>query len=165
MILQLALDLPEDQAYLKLTRIFGRTLLEHMKVCEEDVNDLEIVVGELCSNVVRHACSFEKRFRVVLEYYPDHVVLMVEDHGRGFSFKDVPSVGTRSRADFDGGSRIGELRKCNLFARFQTMSSSTKADPNGWSLRRKAVAISNRRGRRGGAVAQQDRWRTRGSEC
>jgi len=106
MILRLALDLPEDQAYLKLTRLFGRTLLQHMKVECDDVDDLEVVVGELCSNVVRHACSFDKRFRVILEYYPDSVNLMVEDHGLGFSFKDVPAIGTL-RADFDGGSRVG----------------------------------------------------------
>lgn len=106
MILRLVLDMPEDQAFLRLTRVFGRTLLTHMKVVDDVVDDLELVVGELCSNVVRHACSEMKRFRVALEYYPDNVTLTVEDHGNGFSFRDVPAVGTL-RTDFDGSMRVG----------------------------------------------------------
>jgi serine/threonine-protein kinase RsbW len=106
MILRLALDMPEDEIFLRLTRLFGRTLLNHMKVVEEVVDDLELVVGELCSNVVRHASSHDRRFRVVLEYYPDSVCLTVEDHGHGFSFRDVPAVGSL-RSDFDGSYRIG----------------------------------------------------------
>ncbi|HEY3332281.1 MAG TPA: ATP-binding protein [Capsulimonadaceae bacterium] len=106
MILRLMLDLPEDRAYVRLTRLLGRTLLEHLKVIDQDIDDLELVVGELCANVVRHAQSNSGRFQIVLEYHAERVVIVVEDQGKGFSFRDVPPAGT-SRDDFDGQSRIG----------------------------------------------------------
>ena len=106
MILRLSLELPEDLAYIKITRILGRALLEHLQADPTDINDVEILVGELCSNVLRHAQSHDDRFHVVLEYFSDHVGIMVQDRGQGFSFKDVPLAGT-SRADFGGGERIG----------------------------------------------------------
>ena len=106
MILRLSLELPEDLAYIRITRVLGRSLLDHLQVVETDINDVEILVGELCGNVIRHAQSNEDRYFVVLEYFSDHVKLIVQDRGTGFSFKEVPQAGT-SRADFDGGERIG----------------------------------------------------------
>lgn len=106
MILHLSLCLPEDDSFVGIARFLGRCLLDHMRVCEEDVADLEYVLGELAENVVRHAHSFDHRFRVDMEYYADRVVLTVTDHGHGFSFKDVPAPGA-SRDDGDGGERIG----------------------------------------------------------
>lgn len=106
MILRLSLELPEDLAYIKITRILGRALLEHLQVDRTDVDDIEILVGELCSNVVRHAESHDDRYHVVLEYFSDHVKIMVQDRGPGFSFKEVPLAGT-PRADFGGGERVG----------------------------------------------------------
>lgn len=93
MILKLTLDLPEHQAYIKITRLLGRTLLEYLRVVEKDIDDIEAVVGELCTNVIRHAQSGEGRFVVVLEYHDDRVVVRVEDTGRGFSFKDIAPIG------------------------------------------------------------------------
>jgi anti-sigma regulatory factor (Ser/Thr protein kinase) len=52
MILKLSLDLPENQAYIRITRLLGRALLEHLHVVEKDIDDIELVVGELCTNVV-----------------------------------------------------------------------------------------------------------------
>ncbi len=106
MILRLTLELPEDLAYIRLTRILGRALLEHLQAEQTDVDDVETLVGELCTNVLRHAQSHAGRFRVALEYHSDHVAIMVEDRGEGFSFQDVPPAGT-SRADFNGGQRLG----------------------------------------------------------
>ena len=60
----------------------------------------------MCSNVLRHAQSHDDRFHVVLEYFSDHVSVMVQDRGQGFLFKDVPMAGT-SWADFEGGERVG----------------------------------------------------------
>lgn len=106
MILRLALELPQDLAYVRIARIFGRALLEHLQADQADIDDIEILVGELCSNVLRHAQSTDGKYNVVLEYFSDHVSITVEDQGLGFSFKDVPLVGS-SRADFAGGERIG----------------------------------------------------------
>lgn len=106
MILRLALELPEDLAYVKITRILGRSLLEHLQVDPTDTDDVEILVGELCANVLRHAQNHDDRYHVVLEYFSDHVSIMVQDRGPGFSFKDVPLAGT-NRSDFGGGVRVG----------------------------------------------------------
>ena len=107
MILRMSLDLPEDGSFVRITRFLGRSLLEHLRVVESDVTDLEILVGELCTNVIRHARSTEGRFRVVLEYHADRVLLTVEDQGRGLSFKDLPPAGTPRPDTIGGGERIG----------------------------------------------------------
>lgn len=106
MILNLALDLPGDGAFLRIARRVGTCLLEDLNVTEQDVFDIEFVVGELCSNVIRHAQVSDGRFQVVLEYHADKVVILVKDTGVGFSFKDVRGVGTE-RPDRDGQTRLG----------------------------------------------------------
>ena len=106
MILRLMLELPEDMAYIRITRILGRALLEHLQAEPQDIDDVETLVGELCSNVLRHAQSHAGRFQVALEYHSDFVSIMVEDQGEGFSFQDVPPAGT-ARPDFGGGQRLG----------------------------------------------------------
>ncbi len=106
MIFNISLDLPGDGAFLRIARRIGRGLLEELSVTEEDVADIEFVVGELCSNVIRHAQVSSGRFKVELEYHADRVVILVKDTGVGFSFKDVQGVGTE-RPDRDGQTRVG----------------------------------------------------------
>lgn len=106
MILNVSLDLPEGGAYLRIARRLGRTLLEDLGAVRTDIDDIEFVVGELCTNVIRHAKSSEGRFLILLEYYADKVTVTVEDKGARFSFKDVAEVGT-SRLDLDGTPRLG----------------------------------------------------------
>ena len=108
MILKLSLDLPEDKAYVRTTRLLSRTLLEDLGARPGDVDDIEVIVSELCTNVVRHAHSDAGRYHVTLEYYHGKVVITVEDTGGGFSPAVVPAPGTR-RVDPEahGGERIG----------------------------------------------------------
>lgn len=106
MILNLSLDLPEDGYYLRIARLLSRTLLEHLKVVERDIDDVEIVIGELCANVLRHAESDDGRFRVTLEYYDNRIEIAVEDKGHGFLLSSVAPVGSE-REDFHGGRRMG----------------------------------------------------------
>jgi anti-sigma regulatory factor (Ser/Thr protein kinase) len=100
------MDIPEDVPYVALTRALGRTTLQHMQVAPVDVVDLETILDELCSNVVRHAQSKQGRFQLKLEYYADRVVVTVKDKGNGFLFADIPPPGT-VRADLDGEDRVG----------------------------------------------------------
>ena len=106
MILRLSLDLPEDAAYSRTARFFSRCLLQDMKVLETTARDVENIVGELCSNVIRHARSSATRFLVVLEYFEPKVVITVTDTGKGFVRKDVLPVGS-TRPDGAGGERVG----------------------------------------------------------
>jgi serine/threonine-protein kinase RsbW len=134
MILKLTLDLPEEQAYIKITRLLGRTLLEHLRACEQDIDELELVVGELCANVVRHARSTENHFQVFLEYHADRVDITVQDQGPGFSPREVAPVGAE-RPDFEGQpERIGGygLRLVELLSDHIEFQS---ADPKGTTVR------------------------------
>lgn len=98
MILKLTLDLPEDGAYIGLTRQVSRSILTYLQVRSDIVDDIEFIVGELASNVIRHAG--QDRFQLDLEYHDDKVVLVVRDRGDGFSFDALPPPGTE-RVDWD----------------------------------------------------------------
>lgn len=107
MILKVSLDLPGDGTYLRIARRIGHTLLEDLGVIDQDVADIEFIVGELCTNVVRHAQTMgDSRFLVILEYHADRVAIIVEDKGVGFSLGDVRDVGA-TRPDQDGSDRVG----------------------------------------------------------
>ena len=103
---KIALDVPEEHSYIGMVRQIGRTLLEHHQVIAQDIDDLEVVVGELCSNVTRHARSEAGSFQVILQHHDSHVVLEVVDQGGGFDPQGIPPVG-EPREDEDGGLRHG----------------------------------------------------------
>ena len=103
---KIALDVPEEHSYIGMVRQIGRTLLEHHRVTAQDIDDLEIIVGELCSNVTRHARSEVGSYQVILEHHDTHVVLEVVDQGEGFDPQGLPPVG-EPREDEDGGFRHG----------------------------------------------------------
>ena len=107
MILKISLDLPGDGTYLRIARRVGHTLMQDLGVVQQDITDIEFIIGELCTNVVRHAqTTADSRYTVTLEYHADHVAISVEDQGIGFSPGDVPSVGSL-RPDRDGTDRLG----------------------------------------------------------
>jgi anti-sigma regulatory factor (Ser/Thr protein kinase) len=106
MILNVSLDLPGDSIYLRVARHLSRTLMEDLGVVEPDIADMEFVLGELCSNVIRHAQSTDGRFTITMQYFADKAIVTVEDKGVGFPFKNVHEVGTL-RPDFHGKERIG----------------------------------------------------------
>lgn len=106
MILKITLDLPEDDAYLRMTRELGRSILTSLQAVSEDIDDIDTVISELYSNVLRHGHSEAGHFQVVLEYRADRMVVKVVDRGKGFSMKNVAPPGTM-REDFDGAPRIG----------------------------------------------------------
>jgi anti-sigma regulatory factor (Ser/Thr protein kinase) len=107
MILKVSLDLPSDGTYMRIARRIGHTLLDDLGVVDRDIADIEFIVGELCTNVVRHAqTAGDSRFLVVLEYHADRVAIIVEDKGVGFSIQSVRDVGA-VRLDQDGSERVG----------------------------------------------------------
>lgn len=90
MILRLSLDTPVDITYIRTTRLLSRCLLQDSSASRRAINDVEIIVAELCSNVIRHAQSQDPHFSVTLEYDKPQIVITVSDTGRGFSLQDVP---------------------------------------------------------------------------
>ena len=94
MSLKLSLDLPEDGSYVRMARRMGRLLLEEQHISDTVIEDIELVLGELCTNVIHHARSHAGHFQVTLEYQQDRVVITVIDQGTGFSRNDVAEPGT-----------------------------------------------------------------------
>lgn len=103
---RIILELPEDRSSAPLALLIGRSFLEHHTATQQDVDDVETLVGELCTNVIRHAQSQEGYFRITLEYHGDSITLTVEDHGPGFDTRRVPPVGSL-RPDEQEGERYG----------------------------------------------------------
>ena len=133
MILRLSLDLPEDEHYIRTTRLLSRCLLVDLKVTSTTIDDVETIVAELCSNVVRHAESKATHFLVNLEYYKPQVVITVKDEGRGFVPGDVLPVGAM-RPDGKGGERGGGYGLSLLEGLSDKVDFST-TDPHGTTVR------------------------------
>jgi len=133
MILRLSLNLPEDTTYIRTTRLLSRCLLEDIKVNRETIADVETIVTELCSNVIRHAQSKETHFLITLEYFKAQVVITVKDTGRGFSKEDVLPAGT-ARSDSDGGERYGGYGM-SLIEGLSDKVDFTDTDPHGTTVR------------------------------
>jgi len=133
MILKLTLDLPEDAAYIRMTRLLSRCVLEEIKVTDPTVDDIENIIGELCSNVIRHAQSTAMQFLVTLEFYEPKVVITVKDTGKGFVMGDIEPVGT-SRSDGKGGKRIGGFGMFILEGLADKVDF-TETDPHGTTVR------------------------------
>ena len=104
MHLRLSLELPEDLAHVAMVRRVSREVLSSYHSAREDLDDVETLVGELVTNVVRHANG--STYRIVLELRDDHVIITVIDDGIGFSRENVPPPGT-ARKDSHGEERIG----------------------------------------------------------
>ena len=133
MILRLSLDLPEDAAYIRTTRLLSRCLLDDLKVNQTTTDDVETIVAELCANVVRHAKSKKTHFLVTLEYFKPKVVITVTDAGEGFAPKDVLPVGAM-RPDFGGGERLGGWGLA-LLEGLSDKIAYTATEPHGTTVR------------------------------
>lgn len=55
MALKISLELPNDFRYVGTARASVRLLLERERVQDDDIADVELVIGELATNAVRHA--------------------------------------------------------------------------------------------------------------
>jgi anti-sigma regulatory factor (Ser/Thr protein kinase) len=84
MILRMLLDLPAEAAHVSLCRGLAQTLLTEMGVVPEDVESVELIVGEICANAVKHAYAHPgERYAVQLDFGKDQAVVTVRDHGQG----------------------------------------------------------------------------------
>ena len=133
MIMKLSLDLPEDAPFIRTARLLSRCLLEDIKVVASVTRDVEIIVGELCSNVIRHAQSKAMHFQVTLEFYEPKVVITVKDTGKGFVRERVLPVGA-TRSDGKGGVRVGGFG-LSLIEGLSDKLDFTGSSPHGTKVR------------------------------
>lgn len=84
MIIRMMLDLPAEATHVSLCRGLTETLLTEMGVVREDVETVELIVGEICANAVKHAYSHPgERYEVQLDFGKDQALVTVRDHGKG----------------------------------------------------------------------------------
>jgi len=108
MLLNLSLQLPEDYIHLPMVRRVTREVLASFGVGKGDIDDIELLVGELATNAVRHARSDGYSLEIGLD--GDRALVTVIDNGEGFDRSRIPAPGTaRPDGDADGDSegRIG----------------------------------------------------------
>jgi serine/threonine-protein kinase RsbW len=80
----MSLDLPAEATHVSLCRGLAKAMLNELEVLSEDVETVELIVGEICANAVKHAYSHpEERYEVHLDFGADQAVVTVKDHGKG----------------------------------------------------------------------------------
>ena len=95
MILRLSFDLPQAVSYIGHLRRTCRCFLEDLRINDKDVDDIELILGELATNAVRHAQGIDS-YHVAVEFFNDHAVVIVADTGvNGFPAHLYPSGSTR----------------------------------------------------------------------
>lgn len=102
MIIRMLLDLPAEAAHVSLCRGLTQTLLTEMGVVKEDVDTVELIVGEICANAVKHAYTHPgERYEVQLDFGKDQALVTVRDHGKGAD----PKLFYRDPLEFREGGR------------------------------------------------------------
>lgn len=96
-LLRLTLELPEGVSYITTLRKTACCLLDSVGIRQTDIEDIELLIGELATNAVLHAKGSDG-YRVDVEVHSDRVVLTVVDRGQGFSAASIPAPG-ESRSD------------------------------------------------------------------
>ncbi len=95
--------MPSSPRYVSLARLVAGSVARGLDFSEEGVDDLKIVISEICTNAIIHCGSDDPQAnRVSVEYIPGEGSLTIEvrDRGRGF---DPGCVG-----DFQAGLEAGK---------------------------------------------------------
>lgn len=133
-LLRLAFDLPGSVHHVIHLRKASRCYVESIGLSQEDADDLEVLLGELSTNVVRHAK--DGGYHVSLEFTADRYIVHVIDRGSGFSPDDAPAPGTL-RPDTlseNNEERIGGLGLVMIRAIADTVDIYA-TDPHGTTVR------------------------------
>lgn len=92
-IISLSFLLPESVQYVSVLRKTAQCFLEGLGIIKEDMNDVELMIGELATNAVRHAQSH--KYQVALDIFRERMVVTVRDEGVGFASAHLAPPGER----------------------------------------------------------------------
>lgn len=91
MLVRVELTLPRDSSFVPVMRNMANSLLVDLRVPDEAIGDVQLVVSEACANVVRHAeGTFD--YSISLAIGPEGCEIEVADLGPGF--QEAPRSGT-----------------------------------------------------------------------
>jgi anti-sigma regulatory factor (Ser/Thr protein kinase) len=86
-------EMPADASNVPLCRKAVRLLLEHNLISDHDVDDAELVLGELCANVIRHAYEVTAgSMEIQMALNGLDLMVSVSDSGRGFDTRNRPAT-------------------------------------------------------------------------
>lgn len=88
----ISLRLPEEMSRVGMVRRVSRDVLNSFGVSSQDVDDIEMVVGELVTNAICHA--HDDAYSIEIAVKGNNAVVTVADYGGGFSPANVPAPGT-----------------------------------------------------------------------
>ncbi len=135
--MKITLEVPEGHRFVPMVREIARTLLKHHDASPADIDRVEVILGELCSNVTRHAQSRMGCYLVTLEHHGNHAVVIVTDTGKGLNRDQVAEVGT-ARVDEDGSERFGGFG-LQIVDGLADHVEYGKTDPQGTTVRAKML--------------------------
>ncbi|RYZ91476.1 MAG: ATP-binding protein [Proteobacteria bacterium] len=103
----IAFNLPEATPYISCLRKTMCQLLKAACVSQQEVDDLETVIGELATNAARHAQG--GNYHVLFELHGNQVTITVTDNGKGFDPSTLLEAGTLRDDNFsvDEAPRVG----------------------------------------------------------
>lgn len=83
--MRLTWDLPAEAEHVRLCRQIVCLTLQHLKAEERDIEEIEVALGELCTNVIRHArMTPGSNYQVELDLSEGKALITVSDQGIGF---------------------------------------------------------------------------------
>ncbi|MGO8671397.1 MAG: ATP-binding protein, partial [Capsulimonadaceae bacterium] len=95
-----------DPACMRMTRRLSRAILDDQNVVDDDIDDVETIIDELCTNVIRHSQSESACFTLEMRYFLGRVTIVVVDAGQNFCAGELRGVG-EERKEGGGSARIG----------------------------------------------------------
>ncbi|GAA2143811.1 hypothetical protein GCM10009844_16640 [Nocardioides koreensis] len=81
--LDLSVNLPRETVSVPVVRRLAAQALRAFGVADEDIDDVQLAIGEACANVIDHASDTDT-YEVQVELAADRCAITVVDHGLGF---------------------------------------------------------------------------------
>jgi serine/threonine-protein kinase RsbW len=103
------LQLPAESQNLYIIRKFILGIAKNMRVSEEDTFQIELMVDEACSNIVKHAYKNislpEEIIQITIKKNAESIEIMIVDRGIGFDPNAIksPDIGKHAKRVRPGG--------------------------------------------------------------
>ena len=85
------LRIPSHAGNLEIIREFASRIARKVGFNEDDVNKIELAVDEACTNVIKHAYSYDSKqpINLVIKVDAEKLTVLITDHGKSFDPKQL----------------------------------------------------------------------------